>query len=115
MAYTKNTWASGDVVTSAKLNNIENGIANSVLLVSITWDNDTEKYNLDKSYNEIKAVFDAGGYVFGLEIDGTSYYQYPVEYLSYDESDLRPYMVGFNENVYDAADANTPMTQGTPR
>ena len=27
MAYQKNTWASGDVVTSAKLNNIENGIA----------------------------------------------------------------------------------------
>ena len=27
MAYDKNTWQSGDVVTSAKLNNIENGIA----------------------------------------------------------------------------------------
>ena len=26
MAYTKNTWASGDVVTSAKLNHMENGI-----------------------------------------------------------------------------------------
>lgn len=29
MAYTKNTWSTGDVVTSAKLNNIENGIANN--------------------------------------------------------------------------------------
>ena len=29
MAYEKNTWASGDVVTSAKLNNMENGIGNA--------------------------------------------------------------------------------------
>ena len=28
MAYTKNNWARGDVITSAKLNNIETGIAN---------------------------------------------------------------------------------------
>lgn len=27
MSYTKNTWKSGDIVTSAKLNNMENGIA----------------------------------------------------------------------------------------
>ena len=27
MAYTKNNWARGDVITSAKLNNIETGIA----------------------------------------------------------------------------------------
>jgi hypothetical protein len=29
MAYTKNTWADGDIVTSEKLNHIEDGIANS--------------------------------------------------------------------------------------
>lgn len=29
MAYNKTTWQSGDVVTSAKLNNIESGIANA--------------------------------------------------------------------------------------
>ena len=33
MAYEKTTWKSGDVVTSAKLNNIENGIANSNPLI----------------------------------------------------------------------------------
>lgn len=29
MTYTKNTWANGDVITAAKLNNMEDGIANA--------------------------------------------------------------------------------------
>lgn len=29
MAYEKTTWAAGDVVTAAKLNNLENGVANA--------------------------------------------------------------------------------------
>ena len=33
MAYEKTTWQSGDVVTSEKLNNIENGIANREPLI----------------------------------------------------------------------------------
>lgn len=52
MAYTKNTWASGDVVTSAKLNNIENGIASGgVLVVGYTAEGDT--ITLNKTWNEI--------------------------------------------------------------
>lgn len=39
MSYTPNTWKSGDVVTSAKLNNIEQGIANATLLVTATQGN----------------------------------------------------------------------------
>lgn len=30
MAYNSNYWKTGDIITSAKLNNIENGIKNSV-------------------------------------------------------------------------------------
>lgn len=36
MSYTPTNWKSGDVVTSAKLNNIEQGIANATLLVNAT-------------------------------------------------------------------------------
>lgn len=35
MAYEKNTWASGDVVTSAKLNHMEDGIADSGGIVTV--------------------------------------------------------------------------------
>lgn len=52
MAYTKNTWASGDVVTSAKLNNIENGIASGGVLVV----NMDENGVLDKTYSDISSA-----------------------------------------------------------
>lgn len=55
MAYTKNTWASGDVVTSAKLNNIENGIASGGVLVVNAALNNEELYELDKTYTDIVA------------------------------------------------------------
>lgn len=57
MAYTKNTWNTGDIVSSAKLNHMEDGIANSenVFIVGgVTLDQD---YNitgtLDKTWQKI--------------------------------------------------------------
>lgn len=52
MAYSKNTWQSGDVVTSAKLNNIENGIASGGVLIVIGEESD-ETMTLSKTWNEI--------------------------------------------------------------
>ena len=40
MSYTPNTWANGDVITAAKLNHIENGIAESYDLVILVDGND---------------------------------------------------------------------------
>lgn len=64
MAYQKNTWASGDVVTSAKLNNIENGIAGGGVLV-VGGEMSGSTMTLDKTWNEINnaslAVFSGGG------------------------------------------------------
>ena len=52
MAYTPNTWKSGDVVTSAKLNNIENGIADGgVTIVNATTEDDVT--TLDRTWQEI--------------------------------------------------------------
>ena len=56
MPYEPTTWKSGDVVTSAKLNKIEGGIANAVLIVH---DNDG---TLDKTWQEIH---DAGYCLLG--------------------------------------------------
>ena len=53
MSYTPNSWKSGDVVTSAKLNNIEQGIANAILKVNITIDEQTGVATLDKTWQEI--------------------------------------------------------------
>lgn len=54
MAYTKNTWVTGDIVTSAKLNHMEDGIANAGgLVVAIDWDDTLETTILDKTWQEI--------------------------------------------------------------
>lgn len=55
MSYTPNTWKSGDVVTSAKLNNMEQGIANAGGM--IVHDNNG---TLDKTWQEI---YDAAPFV----------------------------------------------------
>jgi len=52
MSYTRNTWKSGDTVTSAKLNNMEDGIASSgAFIVHATVSEDI--ITLDKTWREI--------------------------------------------------------------
>lgn len=60
MSYTPNTWQKGDVVTSAKLNNIEQGIANAggVLFVNATTEGQTT--TLDKTWHEIDTAYKGG-------------------------------------------------------
>lgn len=61
MSYNKTTWATGDIVTAEKLNNIESGIVNNnMYIVSIISNIDEstgeETVTLDKTWQEI---FDA--------------------------------------------------------
>ena len=62
MAYEKNTWATGDVVTANKLNHIEDGIINNgIFIVNITVSEITDTTGTkDKSLSEISAAFNAG-------------------------------------------------------
>lgn len=57
MAYTKNTWQTGDIVTSQKLNHMEDGIANSenVFIVGgVSFDENSNLVGtLDKTWQEI--------------------------------------------------------------
>lgn len=84
MAYTKNTWASGDVVTSAKLNNIENGIASGgVLYVDATVSGST--ITLTKTWNEIN---NAALPIMKYTNDSRTYnYVMPVSIYSDDEDE----------------------------
>ena len=65
MAYEPTEWKSGDVVTSAKLNKLENGVAGAggVLIVEMsmtTGDHSEEIYTLNKTWKEIHDAFVAG-------------------------------------------------------
>lgn len=63
MAYDPTVWKSGDTITSAKLNKLENGLAEAsgggtgggVLKVNVN-----EQGQMDKTYAEIKAAFYEG-------------------------------------------------------
>jgi len=50
MSYEPTNWKSGDTVTSAKLNKIEQGIANNSIFYNVVCD---MNYTLDKTYAEI--------------------------------------------------------------
>ena len=55
MAYTKNTWNTGDIVSSQKLNHMEDGIANAGGVMVINDTNGT----LDKTWQEIRDAMEA--------------------------------------------------------
>lgn len=68
MAYDPTVWKSGDTITSAKLNKLENGLAEAsgggtgggVLKVNMTWSEDYSSCTLDKTYAEIYSAFQNG-------------------------------------------------------
>lgn len=72
MAYTPTEWQSGDIVTSEKLNKIENGIADAggVLVATV----DTQTYALDKTWKEI----DEAPFTVVRINDGTNHLKLPV-------------------------------------
>lgn len=65
MAYVKTVWATGDVITAEKLNNMENGIesASNVLTTEIVL-SDNAPVRFDMTYNEIKSAMQAKKPIF---------------------------------------------------
>lgn len=73
MAYVKTTWETGDVITAAKLNNMEGGIeAASDAAFYVTFTVDGETATADKTMAEIEAAISAGKAVF-CKMTGSQY------------------------------------------
>ena len=65
MSYTPTEWKSGDVITSEKLNNLEQGVADAsggggAALVNVGVTYSDEQYTLQKTLQELLDYFDAG-------------------------------------------------------
>lgn len=59
MAYEKQTWVTGEVITKEKLNHMEDGIANGgsgIFLFSFT---DVQTMTLNKTWNEMKSALES--------------------------------------------------------
>lgn len=102
MSYTKNTWANGDIITAAKLNNMENGIADAggfdaIFKCNSAYLNDIDEVTLEKgTYETLAAKFLAEkpvtALVYGCHEDNGDFYSttfcvQKVMYDSYVEGD----------------------------
>lgn len=98
MAYVEHEWVNGETITAAKLNNIEEGIAEAAqsggggaLICNSSYDNDEDNYILDKTAQEIYDALLAGTpayikYQYGsLEsYQGTLYLAPIIKFSNYD-------------------------------
>ena len=64
MAYTKQTWNNGDVISADKLNHIEDGVANGAKILQVTATTSGVTTTLDKTWEEINSFIHNGGLVF---------------------------------------------------
>lgn len=88
MAYEPTTWKSGDVVTSAKLNHMEQGIAGAGQMIIVR--NDPETFTLQSTWQEIYDALKAGVFVYvnGYNESGETFcgaYSYAVTYAALEE------------------------------
>jgi hypothetical protein len=63
MAYEKQTWQTGDIITAEKLNHMEDGIVGGTLVIGgFSYDNELESYTgtSDKTWQEIDNALAAG-------------------------------------------------------
>lgn len=99
MSYEPTNWKDGDLVTSAKLNKMEQGIANGTLAVGITKDGGT--FTMNKTWRQI---YDANFAVCvtRVEEDGT-----------YTVNNIPILAVSFMNNVYSVM-INAPSGSPVP-
>ena len=76
MSYDKNTWQTGDVVTSEKLNHMEQGIESAsgggVFVVSASLDSEVGGYILSETWQTIYNAMDSGQVVF-IKMDAAAH------------------------------------------
>ncbi len=124
MSYEKNTWATGDVVTSEKLNHMEDGIAEGgsggtpIINTTRTAGSDySTVFTFDKTFAEVKAMLDAGQIpvvkcVYETE-DRTMYY--PVYGTGkWGDDNYYVKMQGMYEGYYTTVEAEAETTSSYP-
>lgn len=105
MSYIPTVWASGDIVTSTKLNKLENGVANAGggggAFIVYVGDNDT----LDKTWQEIYDAFTSGTIALILAGQGENAMANAVISAGYNEI-AQAYLVGTNGGNFSCESAD---------
>ncbi len=95
MSYIKTQWKTGDVITSEKLNNIEDGISRTN---AIELDLGTTSDNIGKSFNEIEDGLLSGCLFYYKKYDNTGYELRKIDVvaLGYDPTITDAYACSLN-------------------
>ena len=91
MAYEPTSWKSGDVVTSAKLNKLEQGVANAIVVANFIYDEGEDSWSCDMTAAELTAAMEAGAAVFATSYEGGALFP-----LSTEEGEFYGQEVAFN-------------------
>ncbi len=113
--YTPTVWAAGDTVTAAKLNKMEQGIADGYssgggLVVHVNQSGDT--YTLDKTWQEIWDAMESGQSVLVVNIEsesgsGSVYHVY-VNSIYFETGEITDYVVDANGNFTASSPSGYP-------
>ena len=123
MSYTKTTWQTGDTITAEKLNKIEDQVAaneeaisqidTSLMTVTYTYNNETERYTTQATFGEVLEAFENGvTVIFTTSEEGSGYANHQsgtVDGVSwgYNGNDEQPYVgsvsVGGSGGAWDVA------------
>ena len=90
MSYTPTNWSKGDVVTSAKLNKLEQGVADAGDIFVVTFNTDNTNWTADKTCAETKAAIESGKRVFASLSGSGDFF----EMFLKEEPDLGQYLHG---------------------
>ena len=104
MSYTPTTWASGDTVTSALLNKLEQGVANmGISYLEITEINDVanQKFTLNKTVNQI-----LNAYPYCYIVISDTPYNFIVTSINEDAELTHRYYIAANTYTYHADSLN---------
>lgn len=106
MAYTPNTWVTGDVITATKLNNMEQGIANAGGAVQVGYTFADGTITLDKTWQEINDGMAAGStcvIVFDPEDFGTYYWEVTAAVIVYASQSGSNYSVNYGWGTFETS------------
>lgn len=101
MAYTKQTWQTGEVITAEKLNHMENGIGSCVMTVNATTENDVT--TLDKTWQEIHDAIAAGKLVI-IPIIGATNAEMEIITSAVSDTGFKIFIFGNTESAKYLAD-----------
>ena len=109
MNYTPTDWQTGNIITSEKLNNIENGIANNDIFIikgTLIENTQNNQHQLNKTFQEIEQVAESKLIVLAIERRSTNNFNYQVTdsyFLSYiskeEETNIHSYNLVFSGDI----------------